>query len=257
MTSSFAERPHKSRERTYASTVVSMLRSASSRGTDASVVAPPAECPYPTMTKLRPVGRFTYERGSRSCALAGTLSHMPASHTTSAQNARVASILEETPQLLAAARVPQLAQRLGLDLPDALARDVELLADFLERVVGIHVDTEAHAQDLGFARREAGEHRVRRLAQRLGRRGVDRRFDRRILDEIAEMRILVVADRRLHRDRFFRDLEHLADLVLGHLHTYGQLVRRRLAPHFLEHLPRDAVELVDRLDHVHRDADRP
>jgi hypothetical protein len=31
--------------------------------------------------------------------------------------------------------VAQLAQRLGFDLADALARDVELLADFLERAV--------------------------------------------------------------------------------------------------------------------------
>jgi hypothetical protein len=31
--------------------------------------------------------------------------------------------------------MPQLAQRLGLDLPDALAGDLEVLAHFLERVV--------------------------------------------------------------------------------------------------------------------------
>ena len=39
------------------------------------------------------------------------------------------SVLEERPQLLAAARVTELAQRLRLDLADALACDVELLAD--------------------------------------------------------------------------------------------------------------------------------
>ena len=32
----------------------------------------------------------------------------------------------------------QLAQGLGLDLADALAGDRELLADFLQRVVGVH-----------------------------------------------------------------------------------------------------------------------
>ena len=32
----------------------------------------------------------------------------------------------------------QLPERLRLDLPDALAGDRELLADFLERVVGVH-----------------------------------------------------------------------------------------------------------------------
>src|ERR1700730_18390721 len=55
----------------------------------------------------------------------------------------VASVIhQEAAQLLAAARVAELAQRLGLDLTDAFARDVELLADFLESVVGVHVDAE-------------------------------------------------------------------------------------------------------------------
>ena len=45
----------------------------------------------------------------------------------------------------------QLAQRLGLYLTDALTRDIELFADFFQGVIGIHVDTEAHAQHLGLA----------------------------------------------------------------------------------------------------------
>src|SRR5262249_10094651 len=48
-------------------------------------------------------------------------------------------IHQEAAQLLAAARMTQLAQRLGLYLPNPLARDVELLADFLEGVVGVHI----------------------------------------------------------------------------------------------------------------------
>src|SRR5690349_3519771 len=46
---------------------------------------------------------------------------------------------EEAPQLLGPRRMAELAQRLRLDLADALARDVELLADLLERVVGVHL----------------------------------------------------------------------------------------------------------------------
>ena len=63
--------------------------------------------------------------------------------------------------MIAAGWMTQFAQCFCFDLPDAFTRDVELFADFLERVIGIHVDTETHAQHLGFARREAGEHRVR------------------------------------------------------------------------------------------------
>src|SRR5690606_41914811 len=48
--------------------------------------------------------------------------------------------VEEAAELLGARRVAQLAQRLGLDLADPLAGDVELLADLFEGVVGVHVD---------------------------------------------------------------------------------------------------------------------
>ena len=54
--------------------------------------------------------------------------------------------IQERPQLAAAARVLELAQRLGLDLAYALARDRELLADLFEGVVGVHADAEAHPE---------------------------------------------------------------------------------------------------------------
>src|SRR6516164_1686864 len=55
-------------------------------------------------------------------------------------------IIEEAPQLPASARMLQFPQCLRLDLADALAGDRELLADLLQRVVGVHADAEAHAQ---------------------------------------------------------------------------------------------------------------
>ena len=51
--------------------------------------------------------------------------------------------LEERAELAAARRVAQLAERLGLDLADALARDREALADFFERVLAAVADAEA------------------------------------------------------------------------------------------------------------------
>src|SRR5262245_12080220 len=51
--------------------------------------------------------------------------------------------LEEAAELLGARRMAELAQRLRLDLQDALAGDVELLADLFQRVVGVHFDAEA------------------------------------------------------------------------------------------------------------------
>ena len=51
----------------------------------------------------------------------------------------------------------QLPQRLRLDLADAFAGDAELLADFLERVIGVHADAEADAQHAFLAGGEGGE----------------------------------------------------------------------------------------------------
>ena len=47
--------------------------------------------------------------------------------------------------------MPQLAQRLGLDLADALAGEGEHLAHFLERVLVAVFQPEAHLDDLFLA----------------------------------------------------------------------------------------------------------
>ncbi len=49
-------------------------------------------------------------------------------------------------------RMLQLAQCLGFDLANTFARHAELLADFFQRVVGVHADAEAHAQHAFLAR---------------------------------------------------------------------------------------------------------
>src|SRR5882757_3182797 len=50
------------------------------------------------------------------------------------------------------------AKRLGLDLPDALARDPELLADFFERPRIAVAQTEAQFQDFPLAFVQAAQH---------------------------------------------------------------------------------------------------
>src|SRR5690242_4301066 len=114
--------------------------------------------------------------------------------------------VEEAAQLARARGVLELAERLRLDLPDALARHRELLADLLQRVVGVHADAEAHAKDALLARGERGEDAGRRLAQVGLDRGVERQHGVLVLDEVAEMAVLLVADRRLEADRLLGDL---------------------------------------------------
>src|SRR5216684_3864208 len=164
--------------------------------------------------------------------------------------------LEKRAKFPAARRVAQLAQRLGFDLTDALARDGEALADLLERVLTAVADAEPHLDDLLFARRERLQHRFGLFLQvqvddRLG--GGD---DLAILDEVAKMRIFLLADRRFERDRLLRDLEDLPDLADGDVHPFGDFFGGRLAAELLHEGAGGADQFVDRLDHVHRDADR-
>src|SRR5579871_6807373 len=60
------------------------------------------------------------------------------------------SVIEEAPQLPASARMLQLAQRLRRVLAYAFARHRELLADLFQRMVGVHADSETHAQHAFF-----------------------------------------------------------------------------------------------------------
>ena len=68
-------------------------------------------------------------------------------------------------------------------------------------------------------------------------------------------RVLLLADRRLERDGLLGDLQDLADLVERQLHLLRDLFRSRLAADLLHQVAAGADELVDGLDHVHRDAD--
>src|SRR5438445_633743 len=165
-------------------------------------------------------------------------------------------IIQEAAQLAAAARVLELAQRLGLDLADALARHRELLADLFQRVDGIHADAEAHAQHALFAWRQGRQHAGGGFAQIGLNRGVDRQDRVLVLDEIAEVGILLVADRSFQRQRLLGDLEHLAHLLERHAELLGKLLGRGLAADLVEHPARLTHDLADAVHHVDGDADR-
>ena len=77
-----------------------------------------------------------------------------------------------------------------------------------------------------------------------------------VLDEVAELGLLLLADRLLERDRVLRHAQDLAHLLGRHLELLGDLVRAWLAAQPLHELPLDVHDLVQLLDHVHGDADR-
>src|SRR5262249_55469225 len=164
--------------------------------------------------------------------------------------------LEERLELARARRVAQLAQGLGLDLADALAGDREALPDFLERVLAAVAEAEAHLDDLLLARGERLEEGLRLLLEVDVDHGLGRGHHVPVLDEVSEMRVLLLPDRRLERDGLLGDLQDLADLRHRDVHPLRDLLGGGLAAVLLDEGPARADELVDRLDHVHGDADR-
>src|SRR5471030_270088 len=198
------------------------------------------------------------------CYCAGTLPPCPLTRSLSNELARIRVIkdtsqvlvtFQEAFQLVRARGMTQLAQGLRFDLADTLAGDVELLADLFQRMVGRHFDAETHAQYLRLTRGQRIEHVLHDAAHRGVQRGVGRRQRVVVLDEVAEVRIVVVADWRLHRNRLFGDLHDLTDLISRHLHLDGQGRRIWLGARFLQDLTRNAVHLVDRFDHMHGNTD--
>src|SRR5258708_3364398 len=164
--------------------------------------------------------------------------------------------IHERAQLARPRRMPQFAQRLGFDLADAFAGYGERLADFFQSVLAAVFEAEAHLDYFFFARGQ----RTQDLSSLVLEVHVDHGFGRRhygaVFDEVAEMRIFLFTDWRFEGDRLLRDLQHLAHFRHRYVHALGDFFARRLASQFLHQLPRGADQLVDGLDHVHRDANR-
>src|SRR4051794_30774455 len=165
------------------------------------------------------------------------------------------ALLQVVAQLLRARGVTQLAQGLRFDLADALAGYVELAAYFLEGAAAAIFEAEAQLQHFALARRQAGEHVHDLLLEQLVGGSVGRGQGHRVLDEVTEVGVFLLADRGLQRDRLLRDLHDLAYLLRRNLHATADLFRGRFTAVLLHQAPADTDELVNGLDHVYRDSD--
>ena len=90
----------------------------------------------------------------------------------------------------------QFAQRLRFDLADALARHSELLADFLEGPRLSIDQTEAQANDFLLATRESVQHGLELLLKEFEGSTLERDHGLGVLDEVAEVAVLLLAYRR-------------------------------------------------------------
>src|SRR5579862_8552963 len=146
-------------------------------------------------------------------------------------------------------------QRLPLELPDALARQVELVADRLERP-RLPVEAEAELEDPPLALRKRVERAPDALAAERFLGLVERVGSLAVGEEIAELALVVGADGLIERHRRVRGAERLVDVLHRQPGRLRELVLRRL-PSELDLEPAGrARQLLLSLDDVHRYADR-
>src|SRR5262249_29118149 len=151
--------------------------------------------------------------------------------------------------------VAQFAQRLGLNLANALTRDGEHLADFFEGALIAVLEPITHADYAFFARTELLQHRGHRLLQAEADGCLRWRDQGLVFDEIAQVSVFLLADRSLEGYGCLSDLAGLAYFFDGHVQPLGQLLRSGLAAELLHELAGTPCELIDDFDHVDRHSD--
>src|SRR5689334_8373425 len=166
------------------------------------------------------------------------------------------SPLGDVAKLLRLGEALELLERLVLDLADALARDVERPPDLVERARVLAAEAVAQLEHAALAVGEV----LQRLAQRLLgedlRGALVRRLGPLVGDELAELGLLLVADRLLERDRRLGGALDRLDLVGLDARVVGDLLGGGLAAQLSDELALGAADLVELLDDVDRDADR-
>src|SRR5919197_819020 len=174
---------------------------------------------------------------------------------TGAQSSR--GVSGDVADALSVGERAELLQALVLDLPDALARDVECAADRVERPRLLAVEAVAKLEHPPLALGERAEDRPERLALERRLSELVRKRCGLVGEEVAELGLVVVADRLLERDRCLRAPTDVLDLVERHLELVRDLVGRRLASTLGAQLPLRAKDAIQLLDHVYGHANRP
>src|SRR5216683_2173621 len=165
-------------------------------------------------------------------------------------------LLHVIAKFLRARGVAEFVQGPDLDLTDTLAGERESLAHLLQRALMTIVEPEAQLDHTALPRRERVEHVLHLGVQHGERGGVGRRDCLTVLDEVAEMGVLLLADRGLERDRGLGKPDDFPHPLRGDPHLLAELFLARLAPKLLDQAPRHPHLLVDHLNHVHWDANR-
>src|SRR5215469_10423107 len=159
-------------------------------------------------------------------------------------------ILEKRADVAGARRVAQFAQRLSFNLPNALARYGERLADFFEGALIAVLKPESHANNAFLPRAELLQRRRHLLLEAHVHGCLRWRDYALVFDEITQVSVFLFTDRSLEGYGCLSDLARLAHFFDGHVQPLGQLLRSGLAAKLLHELASALGKLIDNLDHV-------
>src|SRR3954447_19199736 len=182
----------------------------------------------------------------------GPLARGPSTGLLRSASARLRHVAE----LLRLRERLQLLQRLVLDLADALARHVERAAHLVERAGMLAAEPVAQLEHPALAVGEVLERLPEGFLREDLRGALVRRLGPLVGDELAELGLLLVADRLLERDRGLRGALDRVDLLGVDPRDLGDLLGRGLAPELGDELALGPPDLVELLHHVDRDANR-
>ena len=139
----------------------------------------------PARTEYDP-GLSSGEKSARIPVRAGAAACGPGTQALSA---------DEAHKLLRAAWMAELPEGLCLNLADPLAGNAEELPDLLKRVIPAHVDAEAVPEHHGLPRGEGVEGLADVFLEAVSGRRLIRLREAAVLDEVSDMRVIVIADR--------------------------------------------------------------
>src|SRR5215204_5573265 len=146
--------------------------------------------------------------------------------------------------------------RLPLQLPDPLARDVQLVAEFGEGGRLAVVETVAPDEHVARPLGKTFDRLLQMLRLHLTHHGISRIRDLIVLDEVTQLRCGLLAGHRLIEARRVRHGAHReAHLVGVPVQASGHLFLGGLAFDLQGQLTHGAADLPDLLRHVHGDAD--
>src|SRR4051794_30027235 len=159
-------------------------------------------------------------------------------------------------QFLGLAQRLQLFEALVLDLADPLAGDVEGAADLVQGPRVLAAEPVAELEHAALAVGEVLERLFEGLFGKQVRGPIERALGLLVGDELAELRLLLVADRLLERDRGLGGALDRVDLLGIDPRHLGNLLWGGLAAQLGDQLALGAADLVQLLDDVDRDPDR-